>query len=130
MNEVKQITAEEYQRVLGFARDGANVTPQVARVLLALAGAWEDVPRDWCRLWGACESNHTDENNKATIAARNGLPVDVEVCQTCGNMDFTPAGFPPCPECGGSGENVVVWAKDNRGKTVFGPCPACSGKGR
>lgn len=45
-----------------------------ARVGLELMGAWREVPRDWCRLWGACEYVHADGNSKSAIATRHGLP--------------------------------------------------------
>ena len=90
-----KIPAEEYRKEIERARKLASrygdrpvadlhVDPETAariitaRVLLALAGAWEEVPRDWCRLWGACEYVHADGNSKSAIAARNGLPVDKE----------------------------------------------------
>jgi hypothetical protein len=142
----KPITAEEYKAAVEAAKWMADdmsslnvVYKRMARVLLALAGFYRDVPKDWCQLWGACESNHTDENNKAAIATRNGLPVSPS-----GQVDgehFVDANkkVEPCPECGGKCQRcggkkeieIAVWDRiAGDWSTETKPCPACSGKGR
>lgn len=96
------ITAEEYRAVIewiNFIVGNSGVrTPNpgnqlVARVLLALAGAWREVPENLeSRDWADQERERIVIINtgKSAIAARHGLPVD-------GNKPK------PCPECGEHG---------------------------
>jgi len=99
MSNVKPITAEEYKAAVEAAKWMADnmsslnvVYKRMARVLLALAGAWKEVKAD-----GWCEHD--------AIAARHGLPVDEpKPCPTCGGYEVVANGeyfTKPCPTCQG-----------------------------
>ena len=135
------ITAEEYAAAIewiNFIVGNSGVrTPNpgnqlVARVLLALDGAWREVPE---KFWGEDRDYLGAQRmqSKAAIAARHGLPVEGD--------HFVDANkkVEPCPECGGCREIpnrqyclvdrcTVTTCPDHYGHCpVSKPCPACQG---
>lgn len=106
MADQKLITAEEYKAAINsatWAANGGYLLPgaekRQARVLLALDGAWREVPECFRESYG--DARYT----KAEVAARHGLPVD--------HVADSSKLIKPCPECGG-----VPLARGY-------PCPAC-----
>jgi len=115
--KLKLITAEEYKAAVEAAKWMADnmsslnvVYKRMARVLLALDGAWREVPTGF-DVHGCITA---PIYSKDEIAARNGLPVDEPK---------------PCPECGGK-RFVVIKVYDPKGKVFTSlrkPCPTCQG---
>jgi hypothetical protein len=79
---MKPITAVEYQKAVEMAREndrGIGGIANMARVLLALAGFYNDTVADMC--------SRKDHDGLRDIESGYGLPVD--------------GALKPCPECGG-----------------------------
>lgn len=123
MSKVKPITAEEYVKVIDWAKQGM-LPSLVSRVLLTLAGAWCDVheflPEAVSHIESPSGKNAADliDNHLNIIAEGRGLPVPVD-------------GEPqPCPECGGSKKRKEFGNPDDDFESRIIPCPTCQGEGR
>jgi hypothetical protein len=130
VSKVKPITAEEYVKVIDWAKQGM-LPSLVSRVLLALAGFYNDTVADM--------RSRKDHDGLRDIESGYGLPVDnvsqnangetqAPKCITGETQDhFVGVNKMPCQECGGR-KTIRIMADGVYAGDV--PCPTCQGEGR